>query len=110
MHGSSVLIVHPSADRLRFPDMAQGKLNSGMRHYSLDSPSLTSPPGYDPIMEQKPPVGGLSMSMTMPSTSAMPVHSSISPVASQFSSYVNPHLVMTPTGPPALLPISESAR
>lgn len=97
MHGSSVLIVHPPADRFRLPDMAHGK----PRHYSLDSPSLTSPPGYvDPLMDQKPPIG-LSMSMHMPTTSAMPIASS-----PQFSSF-NPHLVMAPTGPPGLLHISK---
>ena len=101
MHSSSVLIVHPSADRFRLPDMmANGKLNN-TRHYSLDSPSLTSPPGYnDPLMDQKPP-GGLSMAMSMPSsTMSMPMSSP------QFSSF-NPHLVMAPSAPPGLLHIGK---
>ena len=100
MHSSSVLIVHPSADRFRLPDMANGKLN---RHYSLDSPSLTSPPGYvsdQLIVDQKPTT--FSMSMSMPTTTGMPIGSS----PHQFPSF-NPHLVMAPTGPPGLLHISK---
>ena len=104
MHSSSVLIVHPSADRFRLPDMANGKLN---RHYSLDSPSLTSPPGYvsDPlVIDQKPPTFSMSMSMpmSMPTTTTMPIGSS----PHQFPSF-NPHLVMAPTAPPGLLHISK---
>lgn len=133
MQGSSVLIVHPSADsRFRLPDMSNGKLLGGgnPRHYSLDSPSLTSPPGYgisaDPILhnmplssmsmlEQKPHIAMSthslamstpSMSMNVPSSAAtMPLHSS-----HQFPSF-NPAtgLVMAPAPPPGLLQLGESA-
>lgn len=103
MHSSSVLIVHPSADRFRLPDMANGKL-SAARHYTLESPSLTSPPGYDPLMEQKPPLG-LSMSMPMPSTTGC-MQTVSSP---QFHSF-NPQFVMAPTAPPGLLHISKFGR
>ena len=125
MQSSSVLIVHPPADsRFRLPDMSSGKLLGGgnARHYSLDSPSLTSPPGYgisaEPVLpnmplssmsmvDQKPPHIAMStpMSMNVPSTSAMPIHSS-----HQFPS-VNPAtgLVMAPAAPPGLLQLSKSS-
>ena len=101
-----MLIVHPSTDRFRLPDMANGKLlgAGNSRHYSLDSPSLTSPPGYglvDPtghIIDQKPPI---TMSMMPSSCSAMSMSSS-----PQFHSF-NPHLVMAPTAPPGLLHLSK---
>lgn len=132
MHSSSVLIVHPPADsRFRLPDMSNGKLlggGSNARHYSLDSPSLTSPPGYcvssDPVLpnmslpnmslpnmslssmamvDQKPHVSmSTPISMNMHSTSAMPINSS------QFHSF-NPAtgLVMAPTAPPGLLHLGK---
>ena len=97
MHSSGVLIVHPHADRFRLPDMANGKLN--MRHFSLDSPSMTSPPGYEPLIDQKPPLGITHLQHTM--ATSMPMCSS-----PQFSSF-NPHLVMAQTAPPGLLHISK---
>lgn len=136
MQSSSVLIVHPPADsRFRLPDMSSGKLLGGSghpRHYSLDSPSLTSPSGYgvsaDPILhnmplssmsmlDQKPHISmsshslamsspcSMSMSMNVPSTAAtytMPSH--------QFPSF-NPAtgLVMAPAAPPGLLQLSKFA-
>ena len=114
MHSSSVLIVHPTAERLRLPDMAHGKLTAtgNTRHYSLDSPSLTSPPGYgglvdvsphNVMLDQKPPVCGTMMpSMTVPSTT-MPLGSSSN---HQFHSFNTP-LVMAPTAPPGLLHLGE---
>lgn len=103
MHSSSVLLVHPSADRFRLPDMANGKMGSS-RHYSLDSPSLTSPPGYE--LDQKPPM------LSMPSTCSamqmqmqMPIQSS--PHA-QFQAFNPHHLVMTQTAPPGLLHLGPS--
>ena len=103
MHSSSVLLVHPSADRFRLPDMANGKMGSS-RHYSLDSPSLTSPPGYE--LDQKPPM------LSMPSTCSamqmqmqMPIQSS--PHA-QFQAFNPHHLVMTQTAPPGLLHLGKS--
>ena len=136
MQSSSVLIVHPPADsRFRLPDMSNGKLIGGghPRHYSLDSPSLTSPPGYGvssdlhnmplpsmSMLDQKPPIAmstthslamsspaSMSMSMNVPSTAAtMPIHSS-----HQFPSF-NPAtgLVMAPAAPPGLLQLSKFAR
>lgn len=127
MQSSSVLIVHPPADsRFRLPDMANGKLlgGSNARHYSLDSPSLTSPPGYhgistEPILpnmplssmsmsmsmvDQKPPHFAMSTPMNVPSTSAMPIHSS-----HQFPSFNHAAgLVMAPAPPPGLLQLSKS--
>ena len=96
MNSSSVLIVHPSADRFRLSsDMSNGKLG---RHYSLDSPSLTSPPGYDPLMDSK----AVSIAMSHPNSS---VHMG---TAHQFSSF-NPQFVMAQSGcaPPSLLHISK---
>ena len=124
MHNSSVLIVHPPADsRFRLPDMSSGKLigSSNPRHYSLDSPSLTSPPSYGlsgdavipgmslssmSVIDQKPPIAMSTcahMSMNIPSTSTMPIHSS-----HQFPSF-NPAagLVMAPAAPPGLLHLSK---
>lgn len=96
MNSSSVLIVHPSADRFRLSDMSNGKLN---RHYSLDSPSLTSPPGYDPSMMDSKAV---SIAMSHPNTS---VHMG---TTHQFSGF-NPQFVMAQSGcaPPSLLHISK---
>ena len=95
MNSSSVLIVHPSAERFRLSDMSNGKLG---RHYSLDSPSLTSPPGYDPLMDSK----AVSIAMSHPNTS---VHMG---TAHQFSGF-NPQFVMAQSGcaPPSLLHISK---
>eukprot|EP00731_Ephydatia_muelleri_P037159 Em0404g2a len=97
MNSSSVLIVHPSADRFRLSsDMSNGKLG---RHYSLDSPSLTSPPGYDPLMDSK----AVSIAMSHPNSS---VHMG---TAHQFSSF-NPQFVMAQSGcaPPSLLHINPT--
>lgn len=116
MHSSSVLIVHPSAERLRLPDMAHGKLTAtgNARHYSLDSPSLTSPPGYcglvdgshhsNVMLDQKPSIAGSMMpSMSVPSTT-MPLGSTSN---HQFHSF-NAPLVMAPTAPPGLLHLGPS--
>ena len=102
MQNSSVLIVHPS--EYRFPMAGNGKF--GGRHYSLDSPSLSSPPGYDiPLMEQKPALTSATLGLSMPnSCGAGPVMSS-----AQFSQ-INPHLVYSPTGHTGLLPLSESLK
>ena len=110
-HSSSVLIVHPSAERFRLPEMSHGKLNANTRHYSLDSPSLTSPPGYGGglvdtnhlMLDQKPPVANSMMpAMSLPSTS-MPLGSSSNP---QFHSFNTP-LVMAPAAPPGLLHLGK---
>ncbi len=133
MHSSSVLIVHPPADsRFRLPEMSNSKLLGGggggaynPRHHSLDSPSLTSPPGYGvssesvlpnmslqnmPIptnmslssmamVDQKPNVSMSTPISMNPSSSAMP---------SQFHPF-NPAtgFVMTPTAPPGLLHLGK---
>ena len=120
MHSSSVLIVHPPADsRFRLPDMSNGKILGGgnARHYSLDSPSLTSPPGYgisDPILpnmslssmamvDQKPHVSmSTPISMNMHSTPTMPINSS-----HQFHSFNHAGLVMAPAAPPGLLHLGK---
>ncbi len=110
-HSSSVLIVHPSADRFRLPEMAHGKLNANTRHYSLDSPSLTSPPGYGGLvdtnphhmLDQKPPiVNSMMPSMSLPST--MPLGTSSN---HQFHSF-NAPLVMAPAAPPGLLHLGKN--
>ena len=135
MHSSSVLIVHPSAERLRLPDMAHGKLTasgntghysidspshgkltSNTRHYSLDSPSLTSPPGYGLIdnshnimIDQKPPIASTHCTM-MNMMPAMSIPSTSMPLGStsnhQFHSF-NAPLVMAPTAPPGLLHLGK---
>lgn len=100
MQGSSVLIVHPSAER--FP-MASGKFG---RHYSLDSPgSLTSPPGYDlPMMDHKPPtLAAATLGLSMPSSTCPSITSSAPHCFSQF----NPHHLVYGTGPTGLPLISK---
>lgn len=92
------------------------KLN--MRHYSLESPSLTSPPAYDILLpgavggaaggagggdlSGKHPCGGFSAG---PIGSQGNVMGAQLPIAS--SPQFNPHLVMAPTAPPGLLHICE---
>lgn len=112
MHSSSVLIVHPTPDRFRLPDMANGKLmctGGNVRNYSIDS-ALTSPPGYggdvpglpQSIIDQKPPIAMTPMSMPS-STMSMSIGS-----GPQFPSF-NPHLVMAPSaGSPGLLHLGKS--
>ena len=118
MHSSSVLIVHPTPDRFRLPDMANGKLMcsagaGNVRHYSVDS-SLTSPPGYGPgdvpglpqsLIDQKPPIAMTPMSMPSSSGMSMSIGCSAGP---QFPSF-NPHLVMAPSaaGSPGLLHLGK---
>ena len=100
MQSSSVLIVHPSAER--FP-MASGKFG---RHYSLDSPgSLTSPPGYDlPMMDHKPPtLATATLGLSMPS-STCPSMTSASP---HCFSQLNPHHLVYGTGHTGLPLISK---
>ena len=101
MQSSSVLIVHPSAER--FP-MASGKFG---RHYSLDSPgSLTSPPGYDlPMMDHKPPTlaATATLGLSMPS-STCPSMTSASP---HCFSQLNPHHLVYGTGHTGLPLISK---
>ena len=86
--------------------MSGAKFNlANMRHYSLDSPSLTSPPAYDillPSSEHKHPglSGHISAICTPNNMMGTPL-----PIAS--SPQFNPHLVMAPTGPPGLLHISK---
>lgn len=121
MHNSSVLLVNPhhyhsscpAAGRgLRSPvDMSGAKLN--MRHYSLESPSLTSPPAYDILLPGavggaaggdpgKHPCGGFSTGHIGAICSQNNVMGT--PLSSpQF----NPHLVMAPTAPPGLLHICK---
>ena len=112
MHSSSVLIVHPTPDRLRLPDMANGKLMGGAGG-NLRNPfdtSLTSPPGYGgevpglphSLIDQKPPLAMTPMSMPS-STMSM----SIGSAGPQFPSF-NPHLVMTQSaGSPGLLHLGK---
>lgn len=120
MHSSSVLLVQPHQYHssppgrgLRSPvDMSGTKFNlASMRHYSLDSPSLTSPPAYDILLpgpgggavEHKHPCAGFPSGSlgNMGAQMGTPL-----PIAS--SSQFNPHLVMAPTAPPGLLHICES--
>lgn len=120
MHNSSVLLVHPhryhSSPGRSHVDMSGAKLNlTNMRHYSLDSPSLTSPPAYDILLpggsagtsgiidpSKHPcpgfPTGPLGAIGSQNSVMGTPL--SLSP-----SSQFNPHLVMAPTytTPPGLL-------
>ena len=113
--------MHPQPDRFRLPDMSNGKILGGpnARHYSLDSPSLTSPPGYgipsDPILpnmslstmamvDQKPHVSmstPIAMNMQGP---AMPINSS-----HQFHSFNHAGLVMSPAAPPGLLHLGRQS-
>lgn len=121
MHSSSVLLVQQHHHQyhstppgsLRSPVDMSGthKLNlSNMRHYSLDSPSLTSPPSYDILVpgpsEQKHPCTGFSPGQLGSICSQNNVMGTPLPIAS--SSQFNPHLVMAPTAPPGLLHICES--
>ena len=120
MHSSGVLLVHPHhyhSSPGRSPvDMSGAKLNlTNMRHYSLDSPSLTSPPAYDILLPghgagtgggvdpSKHPCPGFS---TGP-IGAMGSQNSVmgTPLSLGPSSQFNPHLVMAPTytAPPGLL-------
>ena len=100
MQNSSVLIVHPSDHRFRLPDMANGKFAAG-RHFSLDSPgSLTSPPGYEQILDHKPTT---LASFSMPTTCSQNLSS-----ASQPFGQLNPHHLVYPTAHTAgLLPLSK---
>ncbi|XP_064401590.1 homeobox protein otx5-like isoform X2 [Halichondria panicea] len=112
MHSSSVLIVHPSAERFRLPEMAHGKLTGGARHYSLDSPSLTSPPGYGGLvdsnhhmLDQKPQIPNSMMpAMSLPSSTTMHLGTTSN---HQFHSF-NAPLVMAPAPPPGLLHLGHS--
>lgn len=119
MHSSSVLLVQQHHQyhstppgSLRSPiDMSGSKLNlSNMRHYSLDSPSLTSPPSYDILVpgpsEQKHPCAGFSPGQLGSICSQNNVMGTPLPIAS--SSQFNPHLVMAPTAPPGLLHICKT--
>lgn len=118
MHSSSVLLVQPhhqyhstAPGRLCSPvDMSGAKLNlSNMRHYSLDSPSLTSPPAYDILLpgapEHKHPCAGFSTGPIGTICSQNNMMGAPLPIAS--SPQFNPHLVMAPTAPPGLLHICE---
>lgn len=103
MQNSSVLIVHPSDHRFRLPDMANGTKFTG-RHFSLDSPgSLTSPPGYEHMLEHKPPTAAATLaSFSMPTTSGQ-----ISSASQPFGQ-LNPHLVYPSAHTAGLLPLSKS--
>ena len=119
MHNSSVLLVNPhhyhspspgASLGLRSPvDMSGAKLN--MRHYSLESHSLTSPPAYDILLpggaadHGKHPCGGFSGHIGA-ICSQNNVMGTPLPIAS--SPQFNPHLVMAPNAPPGLLHICES--
>lgn len=121
MHSSSVLLVQPhhyhsspTGLGLRSPvDMSGGKLNlANMRHYSLDSPSLSSPPAYDILLpgsgigdHSKHPCAGFSAGHLGAICSQNNVMGTPLPIAS--SSQFNPHLVMAPAAPPGLLHICK---
>ena len=122
MHNSSVLLVNPHhyhssspavGRGLRSPvDMSGAKFN--MRHYSLESPSLTSPPAYDILLpgavggaagleHGKHLCGGFSAGHLGAICSQNNVMGTPLPISS--SPQFNPHLVMAPTAPPGLLHI-----
>ena len=130
MQNSSVLLVHPhhhyhpsspASRGLRSPvDMSGGKLN--MRHYSLETPSLSSPPAYDILLPgpggglagglagglgdpTKHHCGGFSAGHIGAICSQNNVMGTHLPIGS--SPQFNPHLVMAPTAPPGLLHICE---
>ena len=124
MHSSSVLLVQPHRYHSTPPglcplsspvDMSGAKLNlANMRHYSLDSPSLTSPPAYDILLPGPGGGGGgggvdhtklhpCATGFTAGPLGAICSQNNVMgtplPMASSPAQFANPHLVMAPTTP-----------
>ena len=93
--------------------MSGAKLNlANMRHYSLDSPSLTSPPAYDILLpgssDHKHHCAGFSAGHIGAIGSQGNVMGAMgTPLPLASSAQFNPHLVMTQTAPPGLLHICK---